>query len=303
MSKLTPKNFFLHFFSIVTLYMSAIALGTLLFEYINYFFPDPLYVDYTNNGSMRFALATLIVGFPIYLWSAVYLKKTYTKEPEIRELKLRKWLVYFTLFAAALIIVGDLISLLNEFLSGELTIRFFLKILAILFVAGSVFGYYMMEAKDTMMHASFYRIYGMATGTIVFCLVAGALIFLYSPKEIRNFRLDQERIGHLQQIYGMVEAYHRDEETLPQDFAAIDARRIYGQVPTDPETNTPYVYRIDSDTTFTVCATFNMAMPEESRGKYVAVSWPQYDAFNWRHEAGEDCFELTVLLPEKPDKE
>jgi hypothetical protein len=60
---------------------------------------------------------------------------------------IRKWLIYFTLFAAALIIIGDLVTLLNRFLEGELTVRFLLKVLAVFFVAGSVFYYYLWDLR------------------------------------------------------------------------------------------------------------------------------------------------------------
>ncbi|MEK7085265.1 MAG: DUF5671 domain-containing protein, partial [Patescibacteria group bacterium] len=62
-------------------------------------------------------------------------------------LRIRKWLVYFTLFAASLFIIGDLIALIYNFLQGELTVRFFLKILTVFFVAGSVFWYYFMDIR------------------------------------------------------------------------------------------------------------------------------------------------------------
>src|SRR5438132_4874360 len=43
-----------------------------------------------------------------------------------------KWLIYLTLFVAALIIIGDLVSLIYNFLGGDVTIKFVLKALSVL---------------------------------------------------------------------------------------------------------------------------------------------------------------------------
>lgn len=149
--KTTPKDFFLHLLSIVMLYASAIAFSTLIFQYINIFIPDAIQSDYWSfdhsRGLARGALATLIVVFPIYIWVSWFLNKNYAKNPEKRDLRIRKWLIYFTLFVAAIVIVVDLVQLVRQFLEGELTIRFLLKVLTVGFVAGSIFGYYLNDIK------------------------------------------------------------------------------------------------------------------------------------------------------------
>ena len=150
--KSSPKDVFTHLLMIVTLYLSAIALGTLLFQFINLAFPDALqgtgyYVTDGAYQAMRFAIASLVVAFPIYLLTVRYLNRDYAKTPEKRSLRIRKWLIYLTLFIAAVIMIGDLISLGNQFLQGELTVRVSLKVLAVFLVSGSVFYYYLLDVK------------------------------------------------------------------------------------------------------------------------------------------------------------
>ncbi len=148
--KTSPKDFFIQLLSIVTLYASAISFITLIFQYINIFLPDILndpYVFDRARGFGRGALATLLVIFPIYVWLNWYLNKDYIKNPEKLNLKIRKWLLYFTLFVAAIIIIVDLVVLVKSFLEGELTLRFILKVLTVGFVASSVFGYYLTDIK------------------------------------------------------------------------------------------------------------------------------------------------------------
>src|SRR3989344_356135 len=148
-NKNLPRDVFLYLLSVVTLVASAISFGILVFQYINVYFPD-LLTDYyfspsSYYGSIRQALAALIVIFPVYIWVSRFLKKDINENPEKRDLKIRKWLLYFTLFVAAIAIIIDLIVLLNNFLEGELTLRFILKVISILFIASSVFYYYLNE--------------------------------------------------------------------------------------------------------------------------------------------------------------
>ncbi len=147
--KTQPKDFFLHLLAIITLYASAIAFTTLIFQYINLWLPDVLedYYYLGARGLARGALATLIVVFPIFLYTNRHLNKEYKVNPEKRSLRIRKWLIYFTLFVAAIILIVDLVALVRNFLEGELTLRFGLKVLTVGFVTGSIFGYYLNDVK------------------------------------------------------------------------------------------------------------------------------------------------------------
>ncbi len=150
--KTTPKEVFLHLLSIITLYASAISFTVLVFQYINVWIPDPLgvgggYYAYGARQSIRWSLAVLMVIFPVYIAVGWFLNKGYERRPEKRNARIRKWLLYFTLFVAALIIIGDLVALIYNLLGGELTLRFFFKMLTILFVAGSIFGYYLVDIR------------------------------------------------------------------------------------------------------------------------------------------------------------
>lgn len=149
--KTSPKDVFLHLLAIVTLYGSGGSFVALLFQYINVLIPDQLeYSQWMREsafGTIRFSIACLVVVFPVYLLTTRFLNKTYFENPSRRNLRIRKWLVYFTLFATALIIIGDLVSLIYNLLGGELTMRFLLKTLTVFFVAGSIFFYYYRDLK------------------------------------------------------------------------------------------------------------------------------------------------------------
>ena len=148
--KTSPKDIFLHLLAVVALYASAISFLTIVFQFINLSFPDALESSYaldSARSSIRWGISFLIVSFPVYLFLMRYFEKDYTKEPEKRNLRIRKWIIYFTLFIAAIVLLGDTVSLVNGLLEGDLTARFVWKVVAVLFVAGSIFGYYIADVK------------------------------------------------------------------------------------------------------------------------------------------------------------
>ncbi len=146
--KASQKDIFLHFLVMFTLYISAISFTSVLFQIINITIPDPLlnfgygYMYDGARGILRTALSFLVVMFPVCVYSTRLLNKSYEENKERTQLRIRKSIIYFTLFIVSFIIMFTLVFLLNQFLKGELTLRFFLKLASTLFVAGSIFGYY-----------------------------------------------------------------------------------------------------------------------------------------------------------------
>ena len=150
--KVSAKDFFMQLGAMVALYASAISFTMLIFEYINVLLPDPLGIGgyYYSQGSfqtIRWSIAMLVVVFPLYTFLSWFLEKSYFKYPEKRKIWIRRWLVYLTLFVAAIIIIGNFVTVIYNGLGGELTLRFLLKSLTLFFVTGSVFGYYLWNIK------------------------------------------------------------------------------------------------------------------------------------------------------------
>lgn len=149
--KSTPRDFFAHLLSSILLYVSAASFVTVMFQLINIKIPDAIetgdYQVINAKNTLRNALSALIVFFPVYLLLMSYLQRIYKKDSAMRNLRIRRWLIYFTLFIASLIILGSLASVVNRFLGGELTLRFGLKILTLIFVTGAIFGYYLWDVR------------------------------------------------------------------------------------------------------------------------------------------------------------
>jgi hypothetical protein len=294
-----PRDVFLHLLTIVTLYWSAISFITLLWQYINYFFPDALnrYVYSAGfSGPIRFAVSSLIIVFPVFILVSRYLNKVYEREAQVRESKIRKWLIYLTLFITSLVIIGDLISTINIFLGGEITVRFVLKALSVLLVAGVVFGYYLDDVRrETTTKLAKY--FAWATGAIVLITVVGAFFIIGSPTTARLMQFDQQRVNDLSNIQYQIVNYWQAKEKMPATLDDLTDPISGFFTPTDPETKANYEYIIlDAEKlSFQLCATFS----KEFDGKEASIktSTPYlYDEQNqvWNHSSGRVCFERTI---------
>ena len=77
----------------VSLYISAGAFVSLIFDYINIYLPDALnmYEAQAAIGSIRWAIASLVVVFPAYIYSSWLLERGCAANPAMREMKTRQW--------------------------------------------------------------------------------------------------------------------------------------------------------------------------------------------------------------------
>ena len=142
------RRIFCVYQTMVALYVSAVSLLNLLFEIINASFPDALNFSYDNFSSgMRWSIASLLIVFPLYIFLSWFINKDLATNPLKKNLGIRKWLTYLTLFVAGVAIITDLIMLINTFLGGEITVRFAFKVLAVLIVAGVAFAYYLYDLR------------------------------------------------------------------------------------------------------------------------------------------------------------
>lgn len=299
--KSSPKDVFIHLLSIIALYTAAGSFIALIFQYINLLFPDPLEVGYYYSfaSTIRWSMASLIVVFPAYLFVMRMLAQDYAKHPEHKELRIRKWLVHFTLFVAAIIIGGDLISLIYNFLEGDLTMRFALKILTIFVVAGMIFYYYLRDLREGWRGAAL-KFIGYGTAIVVLVGILAGFFTAGSPFVARMRKFDDRRVGDLQMIQNEIINYWTQKSKLP--LMVLDLRNsINGfAAPVDPKSGTAYEYKINSELSFDLCANFELSSSADAVGSGSAypkaVSYGPYGQYdqNWDHGAGKECFNRTI---------
>lgn len=302
--KTSPRDFFLHLLGAVTLYMSAVAIMTILFQYVDHFFPDVI-SNYGyrsipfDNGSARAAISTLIVAFPIFAWITSFLNKQYKKTPALKELWVRRWLSYFTIFIASIILIVTLIRVIDTFLAGELTMRFFLRMGSVFAVALCVFYYYISDIRDTLSEA-IRKAYVWGTPILLVIMIVGGVLIAGSPSEQRLQNIDEERVRDLQEITNHINAYYEQKMSLPMSLDDVEGFRRTTEVPfgvtfvpTDPVTEESYAYDAIDEETYRLCATFATDSFETMAEATLSV----YEK-EWLHKSDTQCFERTV---EKPD--
>lgn len=143
---LSAKEAFLYLLLFGTLFLAAFHFGSILFELIEKAFPDPAGSDFSPR-SVRWGVSYVVVAFPVFLYLTMRQARELRQDPTKRASKVRRWLTYLTLFVAAGFLIGDLVALIFHFLEGELTVRFFLKVLVVAAIAGTAFGYYLRDLR------------------------------------------------------------------------------------------------------------------------------------------------------------
>jgi hypothetical protein len=130
------------------LYTSAYNLAQLFFRIIDYLLPDAadLPGDYIQQG-IRWSVSSLIVAFPVFAYLSRVTEREVRDDPAKRASKVRRWLTYMTLFLAGSFLIGDVITLVYNLLGGELSIRFALKVATVAILAGTTFGYYLLDLR------------------------------------------------------------------------------------------------------------------------------------------------------------
>ena len=148
---LSAREAFLYLVMFCTLYVSAFQLGSLLFQVIDRTFPDEIASRQTEEyarSAMRWSVSGLIVAFPVFVFMSSLIAREVARDPVKRSSTIRKRLTFVTLFIAALVLIGDVTTVVYNALGGELTTRFLLKVLTVAVIAGTTFGYYLWDVRQ-----------------------------------------------------------------------------------------------------------------------------------------------------------
>jgi hypothetical protein len=148
---ISAREAFVYLTLFAALAITAQQFGALLFHLIDHVIPDAAEDAYRTEyraESIRWAIAALIVAFPVFVMLTRAVNRGIRENPVRRLSPVRHWLTYLTLFAAAGTIIGDLIWLIFSLLNGDLTLRFGLKLGVVAVIAGVVFGYYLNDMRE-----------------------------------------------------------------------------------------------------------------------------------------------------------
>lgn len=303
----TPKDFFLWVGAMGAFYTSVIAFINLVFQYINYLYPDPLrgyQIDPYQSGISAY-MAMVIVAVPVFLVLMRVIRHTISTDATRQEIWVRRWALVLTLFVSGATIAGTLIVLLSTFLSGEeLTARFLLKIATVIIVAIIVFAHFLADMKGYWTHFP-RRVYyiGIAVAVAVAGTVISGFFIVGTPRQARLARYDIQRVNDLQNIQWQVVNYWQQKKKLPVQMSDLSDPISGFVVPSDPQTKVAYEYKSLSSLSFQLCAVFNAPSRATMDGPSNMMSRPYPTAFvdvkgekidNWHHESGRTCFDRTI---------
>lgn len=284
-ARVTPKDFFLWIGALAALYLSVFSFVFLLFNYIDYAFPNALaYMPNPYDGGMPFEMASLAVLVPVYIALAFAIRRLIARDPSRADVWVRRWAIILTLFVAGTTVAIDAITLLAKFFRGEeLTVAFLLKALVVLVVAALAFWYFIYDLRG---YLDTYRARGRLLGTVFaaagFLAIVIGFFIVGTPQDARLARLDGQRAADLQSLQYQIASYWREKHALPSSPSAL-ADPFSGYLePKDPESGAAYEYAAIGANTFELCATFDRASAlvraEDS----------------WTHPAGRACFVRSI---------
>lgn len=300
----TAKHFVLQLGSVITLYISVSFLLVLLFAIINLKFPDAAEYFYSVDGanySVRLGIAMLLVFFPTYLYLTRLVNTTKRKEGVTSYTGLTKWLMYLSLLIGGGILLGDLVTIILTYLNGEITARFILKAMVLMFVVAGAFYYYLQDARGHWYtHERQSKLFGAVFAGVVLASIIAGFVYTDSPSSVREKRLDEQQLTDLRAIQWQIETYYTDNNTLPSSLTTFSDKSF--PLPTAPEGRDAYTYE-SSASEFKLCATFETASEGDLSDQMIQTIpgelRPILNAENWYHEAGRYCFERQLATDVK----
>ncbi len=136
---------FLYFLLYLSLGLALFFAGGLVFELIDLKIPS------RNSGdtdALRWPVSMVLVNLPLFLVLNRVSGKRFARNPALRASPTRKWFTYLSLAIAVGFLVGDVATLLYNFLGGDVTAQFILKVLVVAVLAGGAFVYYLREMRS-----------------------------------------------------------------------------------------------------------------------------------------------------------
>lgn len=148
-SSLFARDFAFYLFLFATLYAAIFGTINLTFNILDYSLPYAGEDRFARLAdSIRFWAAYSVVFVPVYMAMAWLAERRRKDDPTCPLSTSRQWLTYLTLLLAGLTALGDIVALIDGYLSGEASLRFYLKVVIVGCVAGAVLLFYLRDIRD-----------------------------------------------------------------------------------------------------------------------------------------------------------
>ncbi|MDI9325277.1 MAG: hypothetical protein QM526_00615 [Alphaproteobacteria bacterium] len=273
---------FVHIGILVTLIMTIIGFFLVTFGAIRYYVPDTLDSVWDTeriSSSVGFGVAMLITAFSIlfYLTRKVNISDPLTWGVWIA--RIRQAIIACAVTFSVIAIGVVAIQTIGSFLSGDLSLRFILRSIATVTLAGAVFYYYRL-AWGHYWHT--HRETSLRIGIVFSCIVLVLVIVgikVVNPVQVRKYKIDNQIVTNFETIRSKVLEYYHVHANTPEEVHTI----IRG-LPSNVS------YRKVSQSTYTVCGIF--ALPSQSvvnKSQFVST-----ESF-YHSTAGEQCYVISIV--------
>lgn len=299
--KSSGREVFFSLLTFLTLGTSAVALGGIIFAFINSVYPDLVARPYYDpSRAVRPALASFIVAAPVFAFlSWRFVKDVAARVASLRS-GIRRVLTYLALFLASATIIGDVIALIQEFLAGTVNARFSLKVGVILLIGGWIIWYYWTnlrrEERAEAIPVRWHKFHGLAFGIVALAALVVGFSLSGNPTVQQRVVRDAQRVSDLESLYYGVQGYYQQNEALPATLDVVGQGYV-GVAPYDPLTGAAYEYALGEGSLFSLCAVFET---DDAARAITPEFYPSpVPNVNWTHPAGRYCFTLdaTPIVP------
>ena len=297
------RDSFIYLMSFTTMYVVVTAVIVLYYIFLDWLFPDPAWIvsDFDDIlDAVRYAIAAVIVAFPLFVILSLVLERIVRRTPDTQKQPVARWLTYLTMFLAAAVMMGDVITLLFYFLDGSVTTRFVLKVVVLLVIAEVILSYYYITPRRVAAgdRSGVLRKFLASTGLVI-VLGAASLGFVMagSPFSARLVRLDERRVTDLREIQQAIQQMTTERKlgtltmtrSLPsslEDVAAFRRTQQTGRELSllDPQSGDAYQFKVTGEKSYELCSTFT------------AERKKTYDLF-WNHPVGKHCYSFNAESP------
>lgn len=131
----------------------------------------------------------------------------------------------------------------------------------------------------------------VAAAVAMALVAASGLWILGTPAHQRALRMDARRVQDLRMLTNHIAIYWRRNSILPPDLTHLNANPVLLR---DPQTDTPYTYRVTGETGYQLCARFQEPTPDAAGGREPLPSRILANDDSWRHPSGRYCFDRNV---------
>ncbi len=330
--KTKALDVFLYLGIAISLIVSVTNFLQVIFAAVDRKFVDILqatvYVDSTASD-VRFAIASLVVMFPIYMLLSWYVSRDIVKFLYKQDIFIRKVMIYCTLFITVLTLIGTLVSVIYNYLGGDLSVSFGLKAVSVFVVALALFAYYYYSLRRDYSKTTLVPIViAVFVSLLITALVIWSVSIIGGPSTMRAMKIDNVRLSDISGIQSQIVNRVQMTDKLPVSLSELTNMIQEYQAPVDPITKELYVYRViqqpvikanygtnkkemTTEAIFELCATFDTVRNVDARGQSIpmidkggVLSESFYSANNyynsgdispfWNHGVGETCFKRII---------